>query len=52
MPIKTRRPLNRKWWGLAFVLLRRYYANNPALASRQYMALTILMGRRNMPIEA
>jgi mono/diheme cytochrome c family protein len=24
-------------------------ANNPALASKQYMALTILMGRRNMP---
>jgi mono/diheme cytochrome c family protein len=24
-------------------------AHNPALASRQYMALTILMGRRNMP---
>jgi mono/diheme cytochrome c family protein len=24
-------------------------ANNPTLASRQYMALTILMGRRNMP---
>ncbi len=24
-------------------------AKNPALASRQYMALTILMGRRNMP---
>jgi mono/diheme cytochrome c family protein len=24
-------------------------ANNPALASRQYMAITILMGRRNMP---
>jgi mono/diheme cytochrome c family protein len=24
-------------------------ANNPALASRQYVALTILMGRRNMP---
>src|SRR5277367_1178484 len=24
-------------------------ANNPALASRQYMALRILMGRRNMP---
>jgi mono/diheme cytochrome c family protein len=24
-------------------------ANNPTLSSRQYMALTILMGRRNMP---
>jgi mono/diheme cytochrome c family protein len=24
-------------------------AKNPALASRQYMALTILLGRRNMP---
>jgi mono/diheme cytochrome c family protein len=24
-------------------------AKNPTLASRQYMALTILMGRRNMP---
>ena len=24
-------------------------AKNPALASRRYMALTILMGRRNMP---
>src|SRR5271163_2221615 len=25
------------------------HAHDPALASRQYMALTILMGRRNMP---